>query len=362
MNYNITYRQKDKGWQYIINVKKDNKWKYITSKQGFIKKSHAKKAADKKLDEMKEDFELEETIDEEYSDITFAEFKEIFIKNKEIHRENNTVTNYKTAFNHFKKIENIEMKNIRFIDIQECIDEMVKKDLHPNTVRTYTSRIKNLFFMAVKPYAVIAKNPIDSDFILPEVKQETKIKALTKLQLDELLEKMYPETDYMICFLAATTGMRIGEILGLCEYDIDIASSTIDVRRQWKKLKSGEYGFGSLKTKNSYRSIPVSPNTMGGLRNYINNSKVIDFNRRIFQDKKTVSATTRFSVKFKRLGFDNSIHDLRHTYVTLLIYNGVDFKTISELIGDTVETVMKTYAHITSDMTEKASQKISQIF
>lgn len=40
LEYNITYRQKDKGWQFIISYKLDNKWKQ-KSKQGFRTKSDA---------------------------------------------------------------------------------------------------------------------------------------------------------------------------------------------------------------------------------------------------------------------------------------------------------------------------------
>ncbi|MCD3297142.1 Arm DNA-binding domain-containing protein, partial [Clostridium botulinum] len=53
MDYNITYRQKDKGWQFIISYK-DNmgKWKQ-KSKQGFKTKKDAKPAAEKMLKELK---------------------------------------------------------------------------------------------------------------------------------------------------------------------------------------------------------------------------------------------------------------------------------------------------------------------
>lgn len=361
MQHNITYRQKDGNWQYIISYKQNGKWKQ-KSKQGFRTRGLAKIAADKRLDELKENLELESTINEEYSNITFSEFKNIYLRDKEIHRENNTIINYTTALNSFEKIEDIKMKDIHFIDIQECVNEMVKKDLSPSTINIYIARVKNLFTAAIKPYGVISKNPIDSKFIIPSPKHETKIKALTKSELDELLNKIKPQTDYIICLLAATTGMRLGEILGLCEPDIDTVASTIKIHRQWKKLKNGDHGFGTVKTKNSNRIIPVSPNTMAQLVKYINNNKVKDLNRRLFSGKDTSTTSVRLSLKFKRLGYDNSVHDLRHTYATMLIANGVDFKTVSNLLGDTVETVMKTYSHVTSDMTEKVTKKINSIF
>lgn len=122
--------------------------------------------------------------------------------------------------------------------------------------------------------------------------------------------------------------MRLGEILGLCEYDIDTTASTIKVHRQWKKLKNGKHGFGTVKTKNSNRIIPVSPNTMKELKKYMKNN-IRDFSQRLFPGKDTSTSSVRLSLKFKRLGFDNSAHDLRHTYATMLIADGVDLKTVS---------------------------------
>ena len=59
---------------------------------------------------------------------------------------------------------------------------------------------------------------------------------------------------------------------------------------------------------------------------------------------------------------DNSIHDLRHTYATKLLANGVDIKTVSALLGDSLPTVLKTYVHFSDDMRLKAADKVADIF
>ena len=53
MECNITYRQKDKGWQYIISYKVNRKWKQV-SKQGFKSRASARIAADKRTEELRE--------------------------------------------------------------------------------------------------------------------------------------------------------------------------------------------------------------------------------------------------------------------------------------------------------------------
>ena len=59
------------------------------------------------------------------------------------------------------------------------------------------------------------------------------------------------------------------------------------------------------------------------------------------------------------MGYDISIHELRHTYTTNLIANGIDFKTAAMLIGDTVDMVMKVYSHVNKDMMNKARDIIN---
>ena len=59
---------------------------------------------------------------------------------------------------------------------------------------------------------------------------------------------------------------------------------------------------------------------------------------------------------------NNSIHDLRHTYATKLLSNGVDIKTVSALLGDSLPTVLKIYVHYSDDMRLKAAGKVADIF
>ena len=56
------------------------------------------------------------------------------------------------------------------------------------------------------------------------------------------------------------------------------------------------------------------------------------------------------------------MHSLRHTYATRLLSHGVDIKTVSALLGDTVATVINNYVHYTDDMRKQASSMINNIF
>lgn len=54
-------------------------------------------------------------------------------------------------------------------------------------------------------------------------------------------------------------------------------------------------------------------------------------------------------------------HDLRHTSATLLLESGVDVKTVAERLGDRVETVLETYAHVTSKARTQAASWLAAV-
>ena len=84
--------------------------------------------------------------------------------------------------------------------------------------------------------------------------------------------------------------------------------------------------------------------------------------KEMFQLENNEILTNNLKNTYKNLGYDISIHELRHTYATMLISNGVDFKTAAQLLGHDIEQTMKTYSHVTNDMISAASKIINNIF
>lgn len=78
LDFNITYREKDKGIQAIVSYKKDSNWKQ-KSKQGFENSRQGKKEARAWAQETIEKLKSEIHLNREYSNITFKEFIELYI-------------------------------------------------------------------------------------------------------------------------------------------------------------------------------------------------------------------------------------------------------------------------------------------
>ncbi len=355
MEYNITYRQKDKSIQCIISYKdNDGKWKQKT-KQGFKAQKDSKPWIKATVDELEKAIKTSE----EFRGITLGEFKEIFLKDKKRSYSYNALLVYKNAFKKFEELNHTPLIELAYINIKPCVDEMIDKGLKPSTIKDYLSRLKAVLNHAIYKYEILTSNPIrDKDYSFEQEKKK-KINALNKNQSDHLLNSL-KGIDYFICLIALKCGLRAGEIIGLTDLSFNFKEGTITIDKQWKKLGNKKHGFGKPKSPNSYRDIPIPSSYISAIKKYVR-SCVIGTDRRIFLDATTGTTVNRIKNKMERLGLDASIHDLRHTYATTLLANGFDYKTVAELMGDNVQTIIRTYSHFTKDMFDSAKDRINNI-
>ena len=238
---------------------------------------------------------------------------------------------------------------------------MVDNKLSKSTIRLALTNLKTVLNHAIDKYDIINANPVHiKDYDLPKEGKKKKVKALNEHEVKGLLSKL-DGRDYMISLIACKCGLRIGEIIGLRDTSFDFNMNEIKVNRQWKVInENGEYGLGTLKTDNSYRSVPIPGDYVKEMQDYVRNC-VIGIDRRIFNDKSTKGTSSRLLQKYKRHGYNASVHDLRHTYATTLLLNGFDYKTVAELMGDSVEMIIGTYSHFIDDMMQNAKMRINII-
>lgn len=367
MDYNITYRKKNKGLQVIVSYKNDNgEWKQ-KSKQGFPDsregKKQAKAEADKIIKSLKDIFNNNLSV--EYKEITFEEYSKLYIEHIRIYKANQTVKVTEVALNQFEALNAKILRNITNTDIQLCINELTKRGLKYNTIKSYIARLSAALNTAVRQFHILSKSPI-INIELKKPKKTENVRALTTKEFDNIINT-FQNSIYdkytVILIIAGTCGLRIGEILGLTWNDINFDNNTIDVNKQWKVIETNpkKFGFGELKTQNSYRIVPIPKTTVEYLKKY-RNSTSINYLNRIIKNRSSESVISFLNKKLKDFGYNITIHDFRHTYATKLIANGVDFKTAAKLLGHEVEQTMKTYSHVTQDMMDRAKNLIDNIF
>lgn len=330
------------------------------SKQGYRTKQEAKKASDKALSELKEYLLENRVINHDYNNITFKEFYEIYNYDNKLYITASTAENLKYSVNNFKLIHDKKLKDITTSDIQVVIDNMYRENRKQTTVRSRLAYINILFNAAVNKYNIITESPA-ADVKLKKNIDKPERRALDKKEVDDLLEALKNDklSYYIVALTASTTGMRIGEILGLTKGDI--GEDTINVNKQYKMIGDNVFGLGPLKSKNSNRIIPVPKTTIDAINSFmVLYSPAPD--GRIFNFGVKRSFQTSLNRRLKELGFNVCMHELRHTYATNLIASGVDLKTAAYILGHDMKMTMNVYSHVNNSMLNDAKDKINNLF
>lgn len=351
MQYSTNVRKKDGGYQYIITYKQNGKWK-TKSKQGFKKSSEAK---DHMVQVIKE---LEKVVDSgvKTESVTLQEFYEEYKNHAKLYKSPATMLSFNSAYKAYN-LPNKELNKITHMDIQRSLDELIRENrVKLSTIKKYSKVMQTFFNCAIKDYKLISKNPFE-DITFPKEKTEITRKALDNNTLNKLLGDLRNNNYYLVLLIASKCGLRLGEIVGLTWDNIDMKNRTFKIVQQWNLIDSnGSYGFCSLKSKNSNRVVPFPITVYNELKKI--NIRYVD--NRLFNYKNTNSVSNMINRYLKPYGI--SVHELRHTYATMLIQNGVDFKTAAALLGHDVEMTMKIYSHVNNDMMKKATTIIDSIF
>lgn len=349
MQCNITIRKKDKGYQCIVSYKDGNRWRQ-KSKQGFETQKAAKIHAQTIIDKLKKTITA---TDDSLKNITLIDFFDIYMR-ENAPKTFNTLRTYRNTFDFFKPLHNEKLTSITPYHVKRVLNDISYSTASKNLA---LGIIQRLFSYAVLPYKIL---PINELKVIPRYtdSKPAKIKALTDDETEMFLSgvKSINYTYYILYCIAVYTGMRYGEIIGLTWENVDLDNNTINVVQQFGAIDYNVYSMKPLKSKNSYRQLPIPPVLKSVLLEY----KETCTNDRLFNMR--ISSSGVASEMMKRFLPDNSIHDLRHTYATKLLSNGVDIKTVSALLGDSLQTVLKTYVHFSDDMRIKAADKVADIF
>ncbi len=149
------------------------------------------------------------------------------------------------------------------------------------------------------------------------------------------------------------TGLRIGEVCGLKWQDIDMIHHTIIVQRTIQRIyiKQPQNRFSKViettpKTRSSQRVLPINSALQKILQKHMQNNDCYVVSGTPFPIEPR-TYRNYFSSILKQLGIERkNYHSLRHTFATKCIEVGVDYKTVSELLGHSnVSLTLNLYVH-----------------
>ena len=173
--------------------------------------------------------------------------------------------------------------------------------------------------------------------------------------------------------LAATTGMRRGELAGLTWRWLDLDAARLSVEQQLVPTRGG-CTFGPPKTAGSRRTVALDAETVDVLRAH-RQAQILAraFAGDAYVDADLVFAdelggpvhpqrlTQWFGEHRKAAGIPSgSLHVLRHTAATLALTSGVPLHIVAARLGDDPKTVLSTYAHLLPQSDELAAERVAQ--
>lgn len=241
--------------------------------------------------------------------------------------------------------------------------------LSSKTIRDIVAIIKSSLKFAMKEDLI---SNFNLDFIYPKISSKDKIYTISKQDQNKLIDyilKNQSSKNFGI-LLTLYSGIRIGELCALQWKDIDFKNNILNINKTLqrvyikdKQINKSKLIITNPKTHNAEREIPLNKDFAKELKKFKteNEDYILSGSRKWIEPRtyRRFFARTLEKVKIDKINF----HGLRHTFATNCIKLGVDYKTVSELLGHaTVNITLNLYVHPQMSQKKKCIDLICKKF
>jgi len=307
--------------------------------------------------------------------ITLESFINNWLNGKQLSRRERTVFQYrKIAENYIlPTLGKMRIQNISPVHIQRMYSTFQENGTGARTLQLIHSVLHNVLNQAVRE-GILLRNPADA-VERPRWEQK-EFKAFTEDEARQFLLATAGHRHEALFYLALTTGMREGELLGLKWSDIDWRKGVVNIQRQLQRIERKGLFFVPPKTKAGRRQIKLG---QGMLDRLAQHRKRQDLEQEAagsrWQENDLIFPSSlgtpfeghRILDEFKELlvkaGLpDMRFHDLRHTALSLLMDMGIAVTTVQQRAGHSKASVTTDiYGHSMSRSQEKAAEQIEKL-
>ncbi len=248
-------------------------------------------------------------------------------------------------------IPNVRLCEITRVTYQQLINDYAK-DHERQTTMDFHHQLKGAILDAVDD-GLIERDPTRKTIIKGKCPSEKKIKYLNQFELHTLLTSLdlgkEINWDWLI-LIVAKTGLRFSEALALTPSDFDFAHQTLSINKTWDY--KGEGGFLPTKNKSSIRKIQIDWQTVIQFSEMVKGKQT---DKPFFVGDSRVYNSTVNDVLARHCTKCNipviSVHGLRHTHASLLLFAGVSIASVARRLGhSSMTTTQKTYLHIIREL------------
>lgn len=370
--YYYLLKSGEKRWMYR------HKYKDIYGERKEKKKSSFKteNAAIRGLLEVKADLLNGHHNKVENDQITVSAWLEMWFETHQDEWKVSTVVQYRQIIDKIIKprIGNQKLSKLNKTTYKRLFISNLLKTYKPSSVKRYHRAFMMTVNKAVEDELLLRNNlrglKLEDDTKFTNVLSPAELN--TFISLVKLQDNI---TSYTMILLLSYTGLRQGEMFGLKWKDIDFNEKTITVERT-----RDNHGVRTPKTKNSYRTIGVDDLLITQIKLYQKWCLETKFRYGEQLDKKDdyvfissygghpasyIILHHAFKLIYEHCKKEDitlnriTPHGLRHSHASVLVNDGIPPKEVADRLGNSVEMIMKTYAHSSDEVKQRAIDSFS---
>lgn len=265
-----------------------------------------------------------------------------------------TMSKYKMAIKWLKTIApDLKLCELDRVSYQQILNKYAETH-EKQTTADFHHLLKGAILDAVDD-GFIEKDPTRKALIKGKAPKEKKIKYLNQNELRALLDSLDLSAELSfdwLLLLIAKTGMRFSEALAVTPKDFDFQRQTVSVNKTWNYKDGG--GFSQTKNSSSIRKIQIDWHVVAQFSEL---TKGLPEDEPIFVESKVYNSSVNNRLKrtCEKAGVPIiTIHGLRHTHASLLLFAGVSIASVAQRLGHSnMTTTQKTYLHIIHELENK---------
>ena len=266
-----------------------------------------------------------------------------------------TVATYRYALNAqvLPQLGKLNIAQITLSDIESLKEKFQRSGLKAKTINRVVTIIRQVFLYALD-LGHIAELPFKKTLLLKSEKRS--FSYFTELEIKSLLIENRESPIFPILFLALNSGMRKGEILGLCWDRVNFVSGKIEITRTLharnflqEKTKGGKARYFPMNDSLRAFFIELRKNQTSPIYVF-SDKKGNAFNPDHYSGRNFKTACEKARVRKLRF------HDMRHTYASHFMMRGGKIYDLKELLGHSDIKTTEIYAHLSVDHLKDVSQ------
>lgn len=252
-----------------------------------------------------------------------------------------------------KLIPELKINEINRLTYQQLLNDFA--EFHERqTTMDFHHQLKGAILDAVDE-GLIERDPTRKAIIKGKMPRVKKTKYLNQFELHKLLQDLNLTTeinwDWFI-LLVAKTGLRFSEALALTPSDFDFTHQSLSISKTWDY--KGNNGFLPTKNRSSIRKIQIDWQLIVQFSELL---KGLPKDEPIFIKSRVFNSTVNNVLERHCLHAEIpviSVHGLRHTHASLLLFAGVSIASVARRLGhSSMTTTQKTYLHIIHELENK---------